>query len=208
MSALPNYRLPYRPLIAGVAISSPEVGSFGTLGCFARSDDGTLWGLTARHVVSLQPAVPARVSVFQADFRRHTPAISDSRVAARGADGLDIVAFALASRLTVSVQIVGLGSWRGVGAPRRGMRVWKAGAATGITTATVGAVASDRFELIPEAGMPAGYLTFDDGDSGSAWMTREGGLLLGIHVAQQPRTGIGSALRLDACLARLGLAPA
>jgi hypothetical protein len=85
------------------------------------------------------------------------------------------------------------------------MAVWKMGVTTGVTRATVGAVFPDKFELIPEPGMPPGYVAFDGGDSGAAWITQDQRLLVGIHLSQNPLTGIGTAARLGVCLAQMGL---
>lgn len=204
MSGAQNCRLRFRPLIGGLAISSPDVGVFGTLGCFGRSIDGVIWGITARHVVSTQQA-PARVSVFQSDFRRHLPAISTVQQPPSLAPGLDVLGFAIADGTEVLPEILELGAWKQVVPPLPGVAIWKMGSTTGLTRGTIGNVEVAHFEILPWPGMPAGYIAFDRGDSGAAWFTQEGMHPVGIHVSENPRTSVGTAARIDICMQRMGL---
>lgn len=202
--ALKNLCLPHRPLLAGLAISSEEKKVFGTLGCFAESADGALWGITARHVLSDANA-PALVSVFQSDCRKPAHRISDDARPPRMAGGIDAIAFALSASTSILPEVLELGRWSAPAAPHPGMTVWKMGCATGLTVAVIGDVGPYEFEVVPRAGMPSGYSTFASGDSGAVWFTRDGMQPVGIHIAQSPISTRGAAVRLDTWLMQAGL---
>ncbi|HEY5803992.1 MAG TPA: hypothetical protein VIT90_09905 [Lysobacter sp.] len=197
-----NYRLRYRPLRAGVAISSAELGTFGTLGCLATSDGQDRWGVTAGHVITRTNAL--RMDVFQPDLRAIGALVSEPATALRFAAGMDVVAFRIARTVTTSPVVLELGRWQGVAEPVSGMQVLKSGFATGVTRARIGQVDANGFEVLPEPGMPAGYSAFAGGDSGAAWMTDDA-RLVGIHVSQNPQSGVGRAMRLKLALSRMGL---
>ncbi len=196
-----NYRLRYRPLRAGVAISSAELGTFGTLGCLATSDGVDRWGITARHVLTRTNAL--RMDVFQPDLRVVGALVSESLADMKVVAGLDVVAFRIARTIATTPAILELGAWQSVAEPVSGMAVMKSGFATGVTRARIGQVDAEGFQVLPEAGMPPGYVAYAAGDSGAAWMT-EDARLVGIHVSQSQQ-GTGRALRLKSALARLGL---
>lgn len=202
--ALKNLCLAHRPLVAGLAISSAEKKVFGTLGCFAESADGALWGITARHVLS-DASAPASVSVFQSDCRKPAHRVSDDARPPRMAGGIDAIAFALSASTTVLPEVLELGRWSALAAPVPGMIVWKMGCTTGLTVGVVGDVGLHDFEIVPRGGIPAGYSTFANGDSGAVWLTRDGMQPVGIHIAQSPISTRGTAVRLDAWLMQAGL---
>jgi hypothetical protein len=197
-----NYRLRYRPLRAGVAISSAELGTFGTLGCLATSDGQDRWGITARHVLTRTNAL--RMDVFQPDLRVVGALVSESLTDMKVVAGLDVVAFRIARTVATTPAILELGAWQGVVEPVSGMVVMKSGFATGVTRARIGLVDAEGFQVLPEAGMPTGYAAYAAGDSGAAWMTPDA-RLVGIHVSQSQQGAAGRALRLRSALARLGL---
>lgn len=197
-----NYRLRYRPLRAGVAISSAELGTFGTLGCLATSDGQDRWGITARHVLTRTNAL--RSDVFQPDLRVVGALVSEALTDMKVVPGLDVVAFRIARTIATTPAILELGAWLGVVEPVSGMTVMKSGFATGVTRARIGQVDADGFQVLPEAGMPSGYAAYAAGDSGAAWMTVDA-RLVGIHVSQSQQGAAGRALRLKPALTRLGL---
>ncbi len=197
-----NYRLRYRPLRAGVAISSAELGTFGTLGCLATSDGQDRWGITARHVLTRTNAL--RMDVFQPDLRVVGALVSESLTDMKVVAGLDVVAFRIARTIATTPAILELGAWQSVAEPVSGMAVMKSGFATGVTRARIGQVDAEGFQVLPEAGMPPGYAAYAAGDSGAAWMT-EDARLVGIHVSQSQQGAMGRALRLRSALTRLGL---
>ncbi|HEY5849266.1 MAG TPA: hypothetical protein VIT62_00650 [Lysobacter sp.] len=199
---IPNYRLRYRPLRAGVAISSAELGTFGTLGCLATSDGQDRWGITAGHVITRANAL--RMDVFQPDLRAIGALVSEPATALKFAAAMDVVAFRIARTIVSSPVVLELGPWQGVVEPVSGMLVVKSGFATGVTRARIGQVDATGFEVLPEPGMPAGYSAFASGDSGAAWMTADA-RLVGIHVSQNPQSGVGRAMRLKLALSRMGL---
>lgn len=202
MNGIANYRLRYRPLRAGVAISSAELGTFGTLGCLATGDGQDRWGVTAGHVITRAGAL--RMDVFQPDLRAVGALVSEAQTALKVAAGIDIVAFRIARNIVTSPTILELGAWQGVTEPATGMVVVKSGFATGVTRARIGQVDATGFEVLPDAAMPTGYAAFAGGDSGAAWMTTDA-KLVGIHVSQSPQTGVGRAVGLKVALLRLGL---
>lgn len=197
-----NYRLRYRPLRAGVAISSAELGTFGTLGCLATSDGQDRWGITARHVLTRTNAL--RMDVFQPDLRVVGALVSESLTDMKFVAGLDVVAFRIARTIATTPVILELGAWQGVVEPVSGMTVVKSGFATGVTRARIGQVDAEGFQVLPEPGMPPGYAAYAAGDSGAAWMTPDA-RLVGIHVSQSQQGAAGRALRLRSALTRLGL---
>lgn len=197
-----NYRLRYRPLRAGVAISSAELGTFGTLGCLATSDGQDRWGITARHVLTRTNAL--RMDVFQPDLRVVGALVSESLTDMKVVAGLDLVAFRIARTIATTPVILELGAWQGVADPVSGMVVMKSGFATGVTRARIGQVDAEGFQVLPEAGMPPGYAAYAAGDSGAAWMTGDA-RLVGIHVSQSQQGAAGRALRPKSALTRLGL---
>jgi hypothetical protein len=197
-----NYRLRYRPLRAGVAISSAELGTFGTLGCLATSDGQDRWGITARHVLTRTNAL--RMDVFQPDLRVVGALVSESLTDMKVVAGLDVVAFRIARTVATTPAILELGAWQGVVEPVSGMVVMKSGFATGVTRARIGLVDAEGFQVLPEAGMPPGYAAYAAGDSGAAWMTPDA-RLVGIQVSQSQQGAAGRALRLRSALTRLGL---
>lgn len=116
---------------------------------------------------------------------------------------LDLVAFQLVGTVSAESAILELGRWSGIADPVVGMIVMKSGCSTGVTRGRVIAVRGDDFDVSPEPGMPPGYVGFDQGDSGSAWVTADERKLVGIHVARAQSNGVGIAVTMSRALKAL-----
>jgi len=197
-----NQRLTYRPLFAGVMLCSDEVQRSGTVGFFGTRTGADRWCVTAAHVVSSSRAVG--VAVWQPTLWAPGTRISKGSMVYAAAP-VDLVAFRLDDGIAVEPAILELGRWTGVAEPVVGMIVMKSGSATGVTRGRVVAVRADGFDVQPDTGMPPGYVGYDQGDSGAAWMTPDGRKLVGIHVARAQGTGAGIAIRMSRALSALNL---
>lgn len=205
--ALPNATLAYRPLFAGVAISSPLVKSYGTLGCFAHEPgQALLYLVTALHVLVPDPrSPPASVPVYQANYTLHGP-VHDAGHAWFLDVGLDVIAVPVDPAIDVRRSIVGIGEWHGIAAPSRGMEVAKMGGMTGLTRGRISDVSANSFEIEPLPDLPRDYAICTDGDSGAAWFDPLSTQLIGIHTGASRSSGHPTVARMDRFLQQTGLA--
>jgi hypothetical protein len=202
--ALNNYRLSYRPLVAGTMISSSEIKRSGTIACFATSNGIDIWALTAAHVISASRALT--LDIGQPDYFAVVDQVNDTGTPIRYTPGtMDVAAFQVKSAIPVTKSVLELGEWCGVVAPTKGMTVIKSGCTTGVTRGRIGDVRQQDFDVHIEPGMPDGYVSFGPGDSGAAWFIAGTNILVGIHLERVVQRGIGVATRMDLALAEMRL---
>ena len=191
--------LTYRPLRAGVAILSGVVDQYGTLGCFARAADGTVWLISCYHVLgridftAFQPGE----EIFQPDSGTAAAHVATTSVD-RADSQLDCAAALVASGMEVANEILGLGRIDPLpAAPLLGQHVCKYGVATELTEGVVTAIDGDDITIHPPNGFPSGYKLSAIGDSGALWL--EQGSLRPVALHKQGAVGteekaIGTAI--------------
>lgn len=202
MTSLADYRRNFSPLLAGIAISSPEIKKYGTLGCLATNGLDQPYGITAAHVVTAGIR-DTGLPVHQAHYR-NDPRISDDSLPCLLCPPLDIIAFPISPGQIFLPEMYHLGNWNGVSIPIPGTRVRKVGVATGLTSALIGDVFEHEFDVLPLLPRSTAVRPFAAGDSGAAWITEDSRALVGIHYGAMV-DGTGKACRLDTFFAAVGL---
>lgn len=189
---VPNHTRSYMPLRGGIAIAGSTARVLGTLGLVLTADGADRWILTAHHVLA-RSGVPLADDepVFQ-------PAEgSGQKVALTRGDRADAILDAAAARVLDSVpsvgEILGIGPVAPVGDPEPGMRVIKAGIATGVTEGVIDRVDGDTVRIVVPPGYPSKYELTEVSDSGSVWIEQGAGAPVALHRAGND-TGVEVAL--------------
>lgn len=183
----------FQPLQGGIQIQS--AAGTGTLGCVAFDTAGAWpFGLTARHVVTL-PSDPQPLSVAQPDFNAVDPIIG-SRDQSDPALDLARIRFDGSRRMSTGVLELLAAPSRGTTSPLLGLRVSKAGAATGLTHGIIQFVGFNaiEFDIGPDRGrMPWPRPFAAPGDSGSLVVDTSLGRHVGLVVRGPQIPGEASA---------------
>lgn len=206
MTGLPNEKLAFRPLRAGVGIVASTDRRWATLGLIL-DGAGRHWGLTARHALGELAADPAIV-VAQGPWNTAGIAIAHCTVAELriAPAAMDAVAFPLDAGIATTRETCGLGAWQGPPRlPVAGERVVKVGAKTGLTMGRVHSVNGARVEIAHLPDYPAAYLLSDNGDSGALWQSFPDLTPLALHCERQVGDGRAAATALVPILAALDL---
>lgn len=201
-----NRNLPYRPLIAGVAIFNPVVNKLGTLGMI-HLHDGKRWIVSCYHVLCRADFSPFEQPepIFQP-----FPGIAAAPVAftdpQRASSELDCAAAFVVEDLRAFPVILELGFVGPPTEPAVGMRVLKSGITTGVTEGEITNIDGDRLEIGVPQDFPTGYDLSDPGDSGALWVERDTRRAVALHTGGND-TGTEKAfgVRLQTVLEALDL---
>jgi len=172
----------FQPLMGGIQIQS--AAGTGTLGCVVFDTAGARpFGLTARHVV-VRPADPQALTVAQPGFDAADPVIGAGD---RTDSVLDLarIRFDGSRRLSTGILDLVPASSRGITSPLLGMRVSKAGAATGLTHGIIQFVGFNAvaFDVVPDRmRMPWPLAFAAPGDSGSVVTDSAHGRCVGLLI--------------------------
>lgn len=159
-----NLGFKFRPVCGGISIFADGVDEEGTLGMILKDDSDALVLLTNHHVLYKAGSAPVAGAVCQPD-RGSVIATSDPQ-------RCDKVLDCAVARLSVgaSPEIYGVGMPAAPKDPVPGMRVFKVGAATGITEGQIVDVQGAMATIgVPPSHPPACELS-RSGDSGSVWL--------------------------------------
>lgn len=205
--AIRNHGLSYRPLRGGIAILNPAVNESGTIGLVATSDGTDRWIVSCYHVLC-----SASMGAFTAGDPIYQPAPSRAPdpiarlVAGLGDPALDCAAALVEPGTDSLPEILGIGPVGPPIEPAIGMRLMKAGLATGVTEGIVTGLQGDRVVIEAPAGFPSSHDLSDIGDSGSVWVERDTRRPVALHTSGSDfGTERAYASRIVACLERLGL---
>lgn len=189
---VPNHTRSYLPIRGGIAIAGSTARVLGTLGLVLTADGADRWILTAHHVLA-RSGVPLADDepVFQ-------PAEgSGEKVALTRRDRADATLDAAAARVLDGIasvgEILGIGPVAPVRDPEPGMRVIKAGIATGVTEGVIERVDADTVRIVVPPGYPSKYELTEVSDSGAAWVEQGTGAPVALHRAGND-TGVEVAL--------------
>jgi hypothetical protein len=199
-----NSLLVYRPLWAGVGVVSSMVHSRGTIGCFATDASGSVWLVTARHVITSAQGWPvAGVKIYQPDNLSGALPINEPESWRLDSTG-EVIAGKLDARIEVVPSWPGFEACSGVGVPKDGGAVTKVGVATGLTSGVISDIAEKTFDVTGVRGLPSDYQAFSDGDSGAGWITPIDMMLIGIHIGERVNAR-AVVVRADTALGEMGL---
>lgn len=167
-----NHNTVFRPLVGGIAIRNVVVGQKGTLGLIATSNDNDRWLVSCYHVLCRNGGtMPSNVAESIAQPRVNGPDSIVARITdQRALRTLDCAAAEIIDPTNALGQIYGVGRIVPPIFPRRGMRVVKSGAETGVTEGIISKVVGEDVEI--EAKNPT-HVLCDAGDSGSVWIDAE-----------------------------------
>lgn len=203
--AVANHQLPYRPLCPGIMVYNPRVGRPGTLGLFATSNGRDRWLVSANHVLHPDTNAQDGDPLFQPFDGAAQDVVARTSTTLQNPN-LDFGAAEVEPGIVVSNVLLGVGT---LGPPRGaqiGLRVLKAGSATGITEGVIDQINGDRVRIVVPSAYPAGYNLSSAGDSGSVWVARSSRRPVALHVGGNvtgPETA--SAIAISRVLADLGL---
>jgi hypothetical protein len=188
----------YGKLRGGLQIMSREVGEPGTLGMIIVSG-GAPFLISARHVLAkngpgigdaiCQPAGTQTIAIVE-----------------RVSDRLDCACARLTDGQPYALEILHIGVPTTPRDPEEGMRVLKAGAATGVTEGRITRVDGDEITIKPLSDFPLEYQLSDTGDSGAIWVESTSRAPIGLHYsAQSGGASVAYALPLGTVLRELQL---
>ncbi|HEU5171625.1 MAG TPA: hypothetical protein VFU46_13845 [Gemmatimonadales bacterium] len=200
-----NHELTYRPVQGGVLVINPANQRPGTLGAIVSHDGTDRLALSCYHVLCRPnggPFADGEPVLQSLATKGGTPIgrvfIADSDAA------LDIAAARIDPGIQSIGRILGLDSVGEVAEPAVGMRVVKAGAATGITEGEIARVQGDRVEIRRPTGYASVYEVSDFGDSGAIWIDQATRAPVAMHSGGSPQA-MAIAVRLAAVLTALSL---
>lgn len=193
----------FRPVRGGIAILSPAVNQFGTLGLIATATGADRWLVTCFHVLHKPGPALGNQPVFQPSDEDAADVIATTD-AARADARLDCAA-ALLSVAAVS-EILGIGPIGNPAAPAPGMEVMKSGIITGITEGVIDSVTNDDVHIKPTAGFPRTYDLSESGDSGAVWVEKASRRPVALHTGGNDfGTEFATAKRITSVLHSLNL---
>lgn len=202
-----NADLQYRPLLCGISLLNARVGEPGTLGHVARDANGSLWLISAYHVLC-----NAGLSPYTADEAIYQPAadFSPFRIASTRSSKanpvLDCAAALLDPGIACANTQLGIGSVTAPRPPSLGMRVVKAGAVTGVTEGIITQINGDTIRIEADPAFDKNYVLSAAGDSGALWLEQNTRAPVALHRGHaSPQRA--DALNLQTALAALGLQP-
>jgi hypothetical protein len=202
-----NADLKYRPLLGGVSILNARIQEPGTLGYFGRDATGSIWIISAYHVlcnVDLSPNALQEV-IYQPAAAVVDYQMASTRVSKANAV-LDCAAALLMPGIAFSNAQLGLGAVSAPIAPVVGMRVCKSGAVSGITEGIITQINDDTLRIEADPAFDPDYLLSDAGDSGSLWLQQGTLAPVALHRGRSsPRRA--DALNIQTALAALSLTP-
>ena len=175
-----------------------EVSEPGTLGMIVVSG-GVPYLISAKHVLAKgRPGVGDAVG--QPAGTRTIATVE------RVSDRFDCACARLADGQLYALEILHIGVPAGPRDPAEGMRVLKAGAATGVTEGKITRVDGDEITIKPLADFPLDYQLSDVGDSGAVWVESESRAPVALHYsAQSGGASVAYALPLNTVLRELKL---
>jgi hypothetical protein len=202
-----NHTLIYRPLRGGIAIVAPAVNRSGTLGLIATDDGSDRWLVSACRVLCPPANGPAADdgSVYQPSSSLAPEPVA-GLAGIRADPSLDCAAARLHDGVVALPEILGLGPVCEPADPLPGMRVVKAGIASGLTEGVVQTVSGDEVVIGRPAGFPSSYELATQADVGAVWVWRDTHRPVALQVAigDAPADSI-HAVRIAAVLAALDL---
>ena len=205
--AIPNHsNLIYRPLRGGIAILNPVVNQIGTLGFIGTSDGQDRWLVSCYHVLGRSD-----MSAFGDGEPIYQPIDNPYNLVAkvdikRADTALDCAAAKLEVGVQSTNEILELPPLTGICEPVVGMRVIKSGCVTGVTEGIISQVNGDNVEIQIVPDFPQRYELSQEGDSGSLWISSQGGQAVALHRAGNAYgKQICFAIRLSTILMRLNL---
>jgi hypothetical protein len=188
----------YGKLRGGVQIVNRVLGEPGTLGMIV-APGGVPYLIGAKHVLAgNRPGI--------GDAICQPAGAKDIAIVERVGERLDCAAARLADGQPFALEILHIGLLTDPREPLEGMRVLKAGAATGVTEGKVTRVDGDEVTIKPLADFPLEYQLSDTGDSGAVWVERESRAPVALHYsAQSGGAGVAYAIPMPAVLRELRL---
>jgi hypothetical protein len=185
-------------LRGGLQIMNREVREPGTLGMIAASG-GAPYLISAKHVLAgKRPGIGDRIC--------QPAGTRDIAIVERVSQTLDCAAARLSAEQPFVLEILHLGKLAAPREPVEGMRVIKAGAATGVTEGKVTRVDGMEVVIKPLADFPLEYQLSDTGDSGAVWVEMEARAPVALHYsAQSGGESVAYAIPLPAVLRELNL---
>ena len=201
-----NHNEHFRPLRGGIVIVARTASNFGTLGMVVTKTGLDRWGLTCGHVLGpLAGPVPNADPVFQPDNSAPTFRVGQTDSALADAT-LDCAAFKIDTSVTVSKDLVGIGTPAAPIPPATGMRVIKSGRSTEITEGIISGITGAKVEITLRTGYPDAYDLSEPGDSGAVWLERSTLAPVALH-RQGTHSGpsVAFASDINAVLTKLGL---
>jgi len=178
-----NYKLEYRPLRCGIAISNPNVNSLGCIGLIATKDGQDRWIVSCYHVLCRPDG-----GQFSDGEPIYQPCDSGAgsevaRLCTSKVDRtLDCAAALIAPGIESVAEILGLGRLGAAQAPSLGMRVLKSGCATGITEGFISDISGNKVTIEAPGNFPKKYKLTEPGDSGSVWIERSTNSPVALHI--------------------------
>jgi hypothetical protein len=185
-------------LRGGLEIMSREVLEPGTLGMIV-AHGGATYLISARHVLAKnRPGI--------GDAICQPAGTRDIAIVERVSERLDCGAARLADGEPFAFEILHIGTLDAPRDPVEGMRVLKAGAATGVTEGKITRLNGDDVVIKPLADFPLEYQLSETGDSGAVWVERESRAPVALHYsAQSGGGGVSYAIPLPTVLRELDL---
>jgi hypothetical protein len=188
----------YGKLRGGLQIMNRILGEPGTLGMLVASG-GVPYLISAKHVLAgNRPGI--------GDAICQPAGAKDIAIVERVGERLDCAAARLVEGQPFALEILHIGTPAAPGEPVEGMRVLKAGAATGVTEGKITRVDGDEVTIQPLADFPLEYQLSDTGDSGAVWVERDSRAPVALHYsAQSGGAGVAYAIPLASVLRELRL---
>ncbi|HEY6343000.1 MAG TPA: hypothetical protein VIY49_16020 [Bryobacteraceae bacterium] len=167
----------YGKLRGGLQIMNVELQEPGTLGMIVVSG-GAPYLISAKHVLAgKRPGM--------GDSIRQPAGTADIAIVERVSQTLDCAAARLNADQQFALEILQIGKPAAPADPVEGMRVIKAGAATGVTEGKVARVDGTEVVIKPLRDFPLEYQLSDTGDSGAVWVEMEGRAPVALHYSAQ-----------------------
>jgi hypothetical protein len=188
----------YGKLRGGLQIMNAELQEPGTLGMIVVCG-GAPYLVSAKHVLAgKRPGI--------GDVIRQPAAAGDIAVVERVSPMLDCAAARLNADRQFALEILHIGKPAEPADPVEGMRVIKAGAATGVTEGRVTQVNGNEVVIKPLRDFPLEYQLSDTGDSGAVWIDLEGRAPVALHYsAQSGGESVAFGIPMAAVLRELNL---
>jgi len=210
MPGLSNYKLSYRPLMAGIAVSNPNVDRFGTIGLILTSNGVDRWILGCYHVLGRENGTAALEGepVYQ-PRRKDVPQSIGSLRLAQSSQSDDFALAEISQAIVCSPGIFGLG-WVGAATqPQIGQKVLKSGVGSGVTQGRVVDIQGNTVHIDGFPEFPADYELSSGADSGAVWVTADTHAPVALHQRGNPQGGkeIAIGFSMVRLLTTLGMHP-
>ena len=168
----------------------------GTLGMIV-AHGGANYLISAKHVLAgNRPAV--------GDAICQPAGTTDVAIVERVSQRLDCAAARLVAGQAFAFEVLNIGTLAPPRDPAEGMRVIKAGAATGVSEGKIVRLNGDEIVIKPLADFPLEYELSAAGDSGAVWLESQSRAPVGLHYsAQSGGGGVAYAIPMPTVLREL-----